>query len=197
MATASTTSPRCTVCAHAERLVIDHTLACGAEHRATGRRFGLSKDAISRHWANHVSETWKLAMTMGPYGSRAELEKLCLDEGKSVLEGLRALYSSHHALMVANREAGATQAYITVAREIRATLNDIGRLTGEILPNVSSLTVNQTFNSVAWLSSFGEDLVAEFSDMPLVLDRLHGVLKRRMTAALPAPETIDGVAHAA
>lgn len=198
MATASITSQRCTVCAHAERLTIDHLLSTGAEARATGRRFGLSKDAISRHWSAHVSDSWKAAQKMGPFASRADLEKLCINEGKSVVEALRALYASLVGMLVSTRETGSITAYLSVHREARATLNDLARLSGELLPHVSTVNIQNNFNAVSYLSAFGEDLAAEFADTPDVLDRLHRVLRRRMTAALPSAELIEGEAlHAA
>lgn len=197
MARASITTPRCTVCAHADRLTIEHTLACGGGQNATAERFGLSKDAIGRHWANHVSDTWKAAARMGPYGSREQLEKLCLDQGVSVVEGLKALYASHHAMLIATRETGATQPYLAVSREMRATLNDIGRITGELLPSVTTNVTFNQFNSVNYLMGLGEDLVSALADMPDALDRIHAVLKGRMATALPSPDVIEGMARAA
>jgi hypothetical protein len=198
MASASITSTRCSVCGHAERLTIDNLLATGAEARAVARRFGLSKSAVSRHLHGHISETWMAAMKVGPYGSQAELAKLCAEEGISVVQGLRALYASHHAMLVANREAGATNAYITVAREIRATLNDIGRITGELLPSVANVNITNNFNTVNYLAALGEELVQEFGDDIRGLERVHRVLQRRMASALPAPDLIEGeAAHAA
>jgi hypothetical protein len=198
MAKASITSPRCTVCTHAERIVIDNLLATGAEARATGRRFGLSKDAISRHFRDHVSDTWKVAMKVGPYGSASELAKLCAEEGISVVQGLRALYSSYHALFVANRETGAVGATIMVGREMRAVLTDLARISGELMPAAANISVTNNFNSVTYLAGLGEELVAEFADMPAALTKLEHLLQRRMTAALPSPEALEGeLVHAA
>lgn len=195
MAEASITSTRCSVCASEHRLVIDNLLASGAEARATARRFGLGKDALARHFRDHVSDTWKAAVRIGPYGSREELAKLCTEEGISVVQGLRALYASHHAMLIANREAGATGAYVAIAREVRATLNDIGRITGELLPTVANVSVTNNFNSITYLAGLGEELVRSFADMPEALDRVQEVLQRRMNAALPAPDLIDAEAR--
>ena len=197
MAKASITAPRCTVCAHAERLTIEHTLACGGGQNATAERFGLSKDAIGRHWANHVSDTWKAAARMGPYGSREQLEKLCLEEGVSVVGGLRALYASHHAVLIATREAGDTQRYLSVSREIRHTLTDIGRITGELLPSVTTNVSYTQINNATYLVGLGEDLVSALADMPDALDRVHAVLKSRMASALPSPDAFEDMARAA
>lgn len=198
MAKASITQPRCSVCRSDDRLSVESALATGAAVKATARRFGLGHMAVTRHFENHVSDTWKAAMKMGPYASREELEKLCIDQGLRVVDGLRSLYASHHATLVATRETGSTLAYLATAREMRATLNDIGRITGELLPSVASVSVTNNFNSVTYLAGLGEDLALEFADAPEVLTRLHRVLQRRMTAALPPPgDLIEGEARAA
>lgn len=193
MAKASITSPRCTVCCHAELPTINHLLACGAELAATARRFGLGRESVRRHFNDHVSKALIEALKMGPYGSREQLAEMCAAEGVSVVEGLRALYASHHAAMVANREVGAWPTYLAVAREQRATLNDIGRITGELMPHVGSLTVN--FNSITYLTEVAEDLAAEAADHPEALAILQRVLQRRMNAALPSPDVLQGEAR--
>ncbi|MDF0491598.1 hypothetical protein PX554_26135 [Sphingomonas sp. H39-1-10] len=196
MAEASISAPLCTVCAHPERMTIDHILACGGVQSATADRFGLSKSAVHRHWSSHVSDAWKAAAKMGPYGSRAELEKLCLEEGVSVVEGLRALYVSYQASFISNREVGATGQMISVGREMRATLNDIGRITGELLPHVThNTTINQQFNGDVYVTNLSREIISLFTDMPEALDRLHGYFANRIAASLPSPEAIGAAAH--
>jgi transposase-like protein len=198
MAKASISALLCTVCPHVERAVIENTLANGASQSATAKRFGVSKSALNRHWLNHVSPEWKSAAKMGPYGSREELEKLCLNKDISVVANLQALYASCHAFLIANREAGATVQFLAVVARMQSLQRDIAKITGEILPHVTTnVTNNLTVNNLAFLTSFGDDLAAALADMPDALDRIHGVLSRRMTPALPAPQTIEGLSHAA
>jgi hypothetical protein len=47
--------PRCSVCSHEARSVIDKLLATGANSaRAIARQYGLSKDAVRRHGDAHI-----------------------------------------------------------------------------------------------------------------------------------------------
>jgi hypothetical protein len=45
----------CTVCRHPQRQEIEADLQAGLPYRDVARRYNISKDAVSRHRANHVS----------------------------------------------------------------------------------------------------------------------------------------------
>jgi hypothetical protein len=45
----------CSVCRNAQRHEIEADLQAGLSYRAIARRYSISKDAISRHRASHVS----------------------------------------------------------------------------------------------------------------------------------------------
>jgi hypothetical protein len=45
----------CNVCRHAQRHEIEQDLRAGLPYRDVARRYSISKDAVSRHRANHVS----------------------------------------------------------------------------------------------------------------------------------------------
>ena len=45
----------CTVCRHPDRIAIDTALRTRTPFRAISRRHNLSKDAIARHRANHLT----------------------------------------------------------------------------------------------------------------------------------------------
>lgn len=45
----------CTICRHPERRDIDADLKAGMPYRAIAQRYSISKDAVSRHRASHVS----------------------------------------------------------------------------------------------------------------------------------------------
>jgi hypothetical protein len=51
----------CTVCQHPERAAIEGNLAGGASHRATGAKWGVSRDSVSRHATAHLPETLRRA----------------------------------------------------------------------------------------------------------------------------------------
>ncbi len=45
----------CTICRHPDRAAIEADLRAGITYRDVARRHKISKDALSRHWARHVS----------------------------------------------------------------------------------------------------------------------------------------------
>jgi transposase-like protein len=47
--------PRCSVCQHLERQDIEADLRGGTSYRDIARRYNLSKDALARHKASHMS----------------------------------------------------------------------------------------------------------------------------------------------
>jgi hypothetical protein len=46
---------KCTICRHAKRREIEADLQAGLSYRDVARRHSVSKDAVSRHRASHVS----------------------------------------------------------------------------------------------------------------------------------------------
>lgn len=48
---------RCTVCGHADRLVIDKELIGGLPYRDISGRYGVSKSALERHASGHIAAT--------------------------------------------------------------------------------------------------------------------------------------------
>ena len=66
------TSKRCQVCRHDERWRIELLRAGGASLEALATKFGLHKDAIHRHWRDHVTDQAKAGYLCGP----AELASL-------------------------------------------------------------------------------------------------------------------------
>jgi hypothetical protein len=47
---------KCTICRHAKRHEIEADLQAGLPYRDVARRHSISKDAVSRHRASHVSQ---------------------------------------------------------------------------------------------------------------------------------------------
>ena len=45
----------CSICRHPQRHAIEADLRAGSSYRDVGRRYNISKDAVSRHRASHVS----------------------------------------------------------------------------------------------------------------------------------------------
>ena len=53
----------CTICRHPERPAIEAELKAGASYRDIARRHSASKDAISRHHANHMQRPTTTELT--------------------------------------------------------------------------------------------------------------------------------------
>jgi phage terminase large subunit-like protein len=59
------TSSRCQVCRHDERWRIELLRAGGASLDSLAEKFGVHRDAIFRHWRDHVSDEMKAGYLAG------------------------------------------------------------------------------------------------------------------------------------
>jgi hypothetical protein len=79
---------KCTVCAHERRHQIDIGLVHQVAARVLAERFNLSKDAIHRHAANHLTPPMRAAILAARKPSEIDLEALRADEAEGLLAGL-------------------------------------------------------------------------------------------------------------
>jgi hypothetical protein len=142
--------PKCTVCAHDERWRIELLRAGGASLDSLATKFGLSKDAINRHWHNHVSAEMKASYLVGP-AQLAELAEKAADEGASVLDHFRAVRTMLMSQLAATTEAGDARGAAIVAGQLVGVLEKIGKVTGEIA-TIAQGTINIQ-NNVAIVNS--------------------------------------------
>jgi hypothetical protein len=142
--------PKCTVCAHDERWRIELLHAGGASLSSLAEKFGLSKDAIGRHWNNHVSQEIKASYLVGP-AQLADLAAKAAEEGASVLDHFRAVRTMLMSQMAATTEAGDARGAAIVAGQLVGVLEKIGKVTGEIA-TIAQGTINVT-NNVAIVNS--------------------------------------------
>jgi hypothetical protein len=142
----------CTVCSHVERVRIELLVAGGgASHRALARKYGLSRHAVDRHWANHVSPERRAALAIGPL-EREALASRVAEDSESVLLG-----------------------------RLNENLNSIARLTGELSnsPLIQHNTVNNFGDSAEYLrlkaalQQFGREHPAVMAALCEMLDRLE------------------------
>ena len=83
-------SAKCTVCASEHRHKIDIGLVHQVAARVLAERFGLSKDAIHRHAANHLTPAQRSAILLAQKPSAIDLEQLRTSESEGLLAGLVA-----------------------------------------------------------------------------------------------------------
>jgi hypothetical protein len=126
----------CKVCEHPQRRDIETWLAGGDALRQIGARTGLSKDALSRHKRDH-SPMWLASLTASEPASG------------TVRERIEALIARIEAVM-ADAEVGRRHTVVlAAAKELRASLEVVGRITGEL--DERPTTVINLATSEEWL----------------------------------------------
>jgi hypothetical protein len=141
---AKLTSKRCTVCRHDERWRIELLRAGGASLEALATKFGLYKDAIARHWRDHVSDQSKGNYLIGP-AEMAKLADRAAAEGDSVLDYLRLCRTVLVGQLAVMTEANDARGAAYVAGQLTRTLETIAKVTGEI-GELARSTINITGN---------------------------------------------------
>jgi hypothetical protein len=139
---------RCQICRHSERWRIELLRAGGAGIDALAAKFGVERDAVWRHWHNHVSPEMKAKWLCGP-AELANLAEKAAEEGDSVLDYLRMIRTVLTGQLAAVSEAGDARSAAYVAGRLTHTLEAIARVTGEI--GQLAQTINVT-NNVAILA---------------------------------------------
>jgi hypothetical protein len=132
----------CQICRHAERQRIEALRASGASLDSLARKFKIHRDALWRHWKDHVSPDLKVQYLAGP-ATIAELKERAVEEGGSILEHLTILRSILMGAVTASAEANSAFTLATLSGRLVEVLKEIGRLTGEIErlnPSVSVTT---------------------------------------------------------
>lgn len=143
-------APRCQVCRHDERWRIELLRAGGASLDSLASKFGIHRDAIHRHYRDHVSDELKASYLCGPVQLQ-DLSAKAAEQGSSVLDHLHAVRVILMGHLASVTEAGDGRAAAYIAGRLTATLETIARVSGELGDMARSATFNITAN-VAVLS---------------------------------------------
>jgi hypothetical protein len=163
-------SGRCVVCTHPDKVRIELLLAGGSGQKAVGRKFGISKDSVWRHWTRHVDAQTRARLIMGPVQMHALAAQIA-EENTSVLENLRVTRAGLYQLYDAALEAGDRTAGALIAGKIHQNLQITARITGE-LASSPLISINNTQNNNAVLAdspafaAFQARLMRVLSDIP-------------------------------
>ena len=113
---------RCTVCTHPRREEIDRLLvARGGTFRDIARQFRVGKDALFRHYDDHLPEA--LAKAEGAKeAARAD----------DLLGQMRTLQKATHHILAAALGSGDHRTALGAVREARGNLELLGKLLGEL-----------------------------------------------------------------
>ncbi len=110
----------CTVCRHPDRPAIDADLVSGALRRELARRFGLSATSVGRHADAHLPQLMARA---------AEAEQ---ERGARLLERAERLVTDLEVMAGRAKAGGDSDGFLRVVRELRPTIELLGRATGEL-----------------------------------------------------------------
>lgn len=142
---------RCQVCNHDERWRIELLRAGGASLDALATKFGIGRDAVHRHWRDHVPPELKAGYLAGPVQLQ-QLAQKAADAGGSVIDHLHAVRVILMGHLAAVTEAGDARGAALVGGRLTTTLEAIARVSGE-LGDLSRTTLNiSNVTNVAILS---------------------------------------------
>jgi hypothetical protein len=129
----------CLTCNHPDREAIDKALVGGVNNRDISQRYGLHKDALARHAQGHLSPALVKA-----HAKREDRR------AASLLDRIEELYEEARAVLEDAKADRKGAISINAIREMRSTLELIGRLTGELRDAPGGTVVN-VIASPDWL----------------------------------------------
>jgi AcrR family transcriptional regulator len=136
------------VCQHRELARVELLRAGGASIEALTREFGLNRDSLYRHFANHISAERFRELLAGP----VKVEKLAgaaADESRALLDYFSIARSVLFNQFLTCAEACDHTGVVNVSGRLLEVLREIGKMTGE-LRAISGLTINNnTLNLIA------------------------------------------------
>jgi hypothetical protein len=124
---------KCTVCTSDHRHRIEVGLVSGCSARFLADKFGLSKDALHRHAANHLTPQIRAGILAARKPSEVDLEALRADESAGILSQLvtqRARLLSHGDEAA---KIGDVRACVSVETAITANLQLVAKLLGQLV----------------------------------------------------------------
>ena len=112
----------CAVCDHPERDSIDAAIVAGQSIRGIARRYGVSKDSVSRHAQNHLPETLRKAHAVKE-----------LTRADDLLGRVETLITEAEGLIEHGKgETVNVRAWSSGISELRKCLELLARVTGEL-----------------------------------------------------------------
>jgi hypothetical protein len=136
----------CQICRHDRRWQIELLKAGGASLDALATKFDVSRDAVHRHWRDHVSDEMKASYLAGPTQLQ-ELAEKAAETGTSVLDNLHAIRVILMGHLTTATEAGDGNMAANIASRLTHTLETIAKISGE-LGALATNTINITNNNV-------------------------------------------------
>jgi hypothetical protein len=167
----------CAVCRHPERQRIEALRASGASLDSLARKFKVHRDAIWRHWKDHVSADLKTSYLAGP-ATIAELKERAALEGGSILDHLSILRSILMGAITASAEAQSAFTLAALTGRLVEVLKAIGACTGEIE------RLNPGINVTTNIAIMSDPRMIELQSGLLQIARAHPAARADIVALL-------------
>ncbi len=128
----------CTVCTHPERAAIDRALLAGEPLRDIARRTATTKDALSRHKADHI-----------PSAIAQAQDAVEAAQADDLLQQVRQLKDKAVTLLLQAERAGDFRTALAGIREARACVELLLEVEGEIVRRpVVNITVSAEWQTI-------------------------------------------------
>ena len=170
--------------------------AHGQTLEALAEEFGLSRQAIWRHWRDHVTDEAKAGYLAGAL-KLEELKERAEAEQMSLLDYFGVMRSILTAQFCAAAEAGAHGSTALLAGRLLECLKQIAALTGEVQRVASSVTnVQNNFFGSPDFAALSAGLISALAPHPAARDAVIQLLHKLETdATRSAPKMIEGTAE--
>lgn len=125
--------PRCQVCVSPALADIHAALLSGIPRRRVARTFGLSHDAIDRHWAKHIPDAMRAAAAIaadaaGPVSMQALDGAVLLGLAAEQYERSTTLLDRLEADMSVKGKAVDSRSVVAALREVRQSVETLAKL---------------------------------------------------------------------
>jgi hypothetical protein len=132
----------CTICKHPSRPQIDLALASGVGSKFVAQRFRVSRHAVYRHARSHLTPEVRAAIATKLLQREGDIRKVLLEEGASIVDGLRPLRGALYHLFLSATESGDWKAATSISARIHESFQLSAKLTGELLPHATTNITN-------------------------------------------------------
>ena len=139
MPTKQKPGPKCLACSHPERHRIELARLAGGSLRELAEEFGLSKNTIWRHMADHVTDAQR-AQYIAADVPIDKLLRRAADEGHSLLDYLMVTRSLVMTQMQYAASVNSAAGTSTLAKRMIELIREMGALTGELLRSAPGST---------------------------------------------------------
>lgn len=174
---------KCQTCEHPKRAQIELALARRVPYRVLERQYGLSKDSLSRHKAEHLPPQVEASLMATARPTGVDLEALRESESEGLLQTIVYQRAKLFTLLDQAEELGDLRAAAQVHGRITSNAEFTARLLGEI-NTAAQYTTNNILISDEYLQ-LRAALITALRPFPKARQAVAKVLQQRESESAP------------